>query len=97
MFVPGSQPYVGEMSGIDGVYVWYQDENLTIWQSDYGSGDQTGSTFNIVETIVLPGASSSSRQNHLISAAEFSCKVYDGNGNSKTITNCILRGPCCEY
>lgn len=79
-------------NGIDGAGIAYTDASGIDWRSDYGTANQTGSTFNIVEHIVNTDGYS-----HKISKATFSCKLYDGNGNSKTVTNGVLRGRSIIY
>lgn len=70
-----------------GVYVSYL-VNDVLWSSDLGSGDQTGSSFTITEFI----DNNTDYTSEKIVAATFSCKLYDGNGNSKTVTNGKYRG-----
>lgn len=57
------------------------------WTSDY-TGDQTGSTFSITEFI----DNNLDAQSYKIVSATFSCKLYDSNGNVKTLTNGKFRG-----
>jgi hypothetical protein len=79
-------------NGIDGCVVTYTDASGTIWSTDYGTGNQTGSTFNIVEHITNTDGNSPK-----ISKATFSCKLYDENGHTKTLTNGIYRGRTIHY
>ena len=61
----------------------------TEWSTSKGTANQTGSTFNIVQTVDNPDLSGTF---YLKVKATFSCKVYDGAGNSKTITNGLYIG-----
>lgn len=67
----------------NGVRIVYYDENGDQWASDYGSADQTGSTFVIQDTKyrIFGG------DKYMKVKAGFSCKVYDGSGSFKTITD----------
>jgi hypothetical protein len=82
----------GHPTGIDGAGVGFIDPDGVMWRTDEGTGDQTGSTFKITEYITNPDASSPK-----ICKAVFSCKLYDGNGNIKTLTDGILRGRVLHY
>jgi hypothetical protein len=92
MFHTGSYPYARYVSGssgalTDGAIVMHIDDNGTEWGSNYGSADQTGSTFEIVEQIANNDGWSSG-----ISKARFSCKLYDKQGNMKMFTTGEIRG-----
>ena len=67
-------------SASDGAFFSYTDANNVTWSTQ--KGVQTGSTFKISEYIVDPTGLCP-----MIATYEFSCKIYDGNGNSKTVTN----------
>lgn len=71
----------------DGAVVLYTDDNGIAWRSDSGTGNQAGSTFQIVEH--FPNSDGFSKK---ISRVKFSCKLYDGKGNVKTLTNGEVRG-----
>ena len=91
MFNPGVYPFgkSGKGSGsqaIDGVVVVHTDASGKYWASDLGTGDQTGSKFEIVEHIANNDGFS-----QRITKAKFNCKLYDGLGNSKTLTNGEIR------
>ena len=73
--------------GKNGVVIFYVDKNKTHWSSDFGSGDQTGSRFEIVEH-----KANNDFFSRRISKATFNCKLYDGNGNSKVLTNGEIKG-----
>jgi hypothetical protein len=78
--------------GVDGAGICFVDNSGVIWRSDYGTANQTGSTFNITEHIANTDGTS-----HRITKANFSCKLYDDNGNVKTLTNGIFRGRTLLY
>ncbi len=78
-FPVGSFPYsVNALNGIE-ISVW---DNHVRWSTSMGSGNQTGSTFNIVQT-------KDDQQGYLYidTYITFSCKVYNSAGAMKTITN----------
>lgn len=92
MFHTGTYPYSKYKSGstgslTDGAVVMHVDENGTVWSSNYGAADQTGSTFEIVEHIT-----NNDGWSKRISKARFSCKLYDKQGNMKAFTNGEVRG-----
>jgi hypothetical protein len=77
-------------NGISGARVFYIDANGVEWTTDKGVADQTGSTFAISYYMdysdpKAPGIFKKVK-------ASFSCKVYDGLGNSKTISNGSFSG-----
>lgn len=63
--------------------------NGTEWSTSMGTANQTGSTFNIVQAVDNPDITGTL---YVKVKATFSCKVYDGLGNSKTITNGLYIG-----
>lgn len=89
IFASGSHGYGLAQSSsatTNGGTIVYFDKNGKYWDSELGS--QTGSTFNVTEVI--------ENENHLygkIVTAEFSCKLYDEEGNSIQVTEGIIRGP----
>jgi len=68
---------------ISGIVIQWWDSSNVMWSTEIGTGDQTGSNFTIV----------ASKQEWPFSDqlmkvyATFNCKLYDGNGNTKTLTN----------
>jgi hypothetical protein len=80
-FTAGNYNYTTEE--INGVSISWRDETTgTIWTTYNGSADQTGSAFVIEQVKVL-----SSQFEYTIKVlAHFNCKLYDGSGNSKTVT-----------
>lgn len=65
----------------NGVVISYWD-GTTSWRSDLGTADQTGSVFKIVDRKTVASSYYAVKV-----YATFNCKLYDGAGNSKTITN----------
>ena len=91
MIYPGVFPYGITSKGSEdkaenGVVVFHTDANGKYWASDLGIGDQTGSKFEVVEHIANNDGFS-----QRITKARFNCKLYDGQGNSKTLTNGEIR------
>lgn len=61
----------------------YTDGNGTLWSTSLGSGNQSGSNIKITdkaETDVFGDY-------YVNLKLEFNCTIYDGNGNSKVVTN----------
>ncbi|HET6226922.1 MAG TPA: hypothetical protein VFF27_11625 [Bacteroidia bacterium] len=89
MFLVQSYPYYNTPDSTEGAVVFIQDSRGVEWSTDLGSGDQTGSTFQIVEQIkdIVP-------QTRAITKAVFSCKLYDGKGHSKMLMSGSFRGRC---
>ncbi len=90
-FYIGSYPYT-ELN-TNGIYVHWRDESGTTWGSDYGSADQTGSNFVIDQIKEINGQIDYT----LKVLAHFNCKLYDGNGNSKTLTEGKFVGQFANY
>ncbi|KAA9325629.1 hypothetical protein [Adhaeribacter soli] len=91
MVKPGVYPFGKTVKGTgtpakDGIVIVHTDANGKYWTSDFGTGDQTGSTFEVVEHIANNDGFS-----QRITKARFNCKLYDGQGNSKTLTNGEIR------
>jgi hypothetical protein len=82
-FVVGNVNYApGGTGDINGIVVEHRDPSGTMWASNKGSASQSGSVFKI-EAI----KETDSGYQDIKVYATFNCKLYDGNGNSKTLTN----------
>lgn len=79
----GIYPYSSNWSVTDGVTITWYDENGTEWSTDSGSADQTGSNFQI---ITVADAVGDGIFYTIAVTAVFNCKLYDENGNMKTLT-----------
>jgi len=91
MFVLGDYEYGSNNSnGKNGAIVTYMDLDGVIWSSEYGPGEQTGSSFKLVEHI--PNGDQSYLFARNISKVQFSCKLYNEEGTSINATDCELRG-----
>lgn len=73
----------------DGVVVSYIAPDGTMWTTDQGTGDQTGSSFTIVSKEAVSHWMYQARV-----LVTFSCKLYNGTGDVMTLTNASMRGPC---
>ena len=82
-FSVGSYPYAPP-TWLNGVSVGWSDESGKFWSSDNLPGTQSGSTFTI--TNVVDDAADFPNYGVKVTI-EFSCKIYDDAGISKTITN----------
>lgn len=91
MFSVGIFGYGKEYSNplVEGGLVWYIDANGTEWRTDNGTANQTGSSFEIKSITTTNGADAYSGKK--IMEVEFNCKLYDGSGNSKTLTNGLIK------
>ncbi|MCB9334809.1 MAG: hypothetical protein H6586_01555 [Flavobacteriales bacterium] len=86
IFNIGVQPFGSTINETNGVVVFYVDGSGVYWSTDLGVGTQTGSNFEITELSTNSGIESEK-----ITKAIFNCTLYDGNGNSKTVTNGLIR------
>lgn len=79
-FVVGNVNY--SPNNVDGIVIEHTDASGTLWTTDKGNALQTGSVFKI-ETVKEIDANYQQMKIY----ATFNCKLYDDNGNSKTLTN----------
>ncbi|MEO8086636.1 MAG: hypothetical protein ABI763_07450 [Bacteroidota bacterium] len=80
-FQPGTYPFTPEL--VSGVAIHYTDASGEMWGTDMGSANQTGSEFKIIqvrEETVFPDYD-------LKVLSHFHCKLYNVNGQSKTLTD----------
>lgn len=83
-FVTGSVGYHTSITGeINGIVIEHRDPSGSVWASNKGSANQSGSVFRIE---AVKEGNDFGYQNMKVYAT-FNCKLYDGNGNSKTLTN----------
>lgn len=80
-FMPGTYAYSSDAT--KGVSIGWTDNTGKIWSTSSGAADQTGSIFKIVSIADAP----SLIKHYIKVKSEFSCKLYDGNGNTLTLTN----------
>jgi len=66
---------------------WF-DTNQVIWSTSLGTALQTGSTINITEMKEINASGSY----YIKTKITFTCTLYDGNGNSKQLTNGVYVG-----
>jgi hypothetical protein len=83
-FIP-SGVYAFDATLMNGIVVTYYSGG-TEWSSALGSGDQTGSVFTVVERF----ESTATGDFRVKYKATFNCKVYDGLGGQKVITNGVI-------
>lgn len=76
MLEPNSYNFSNASSN-SGAYITLRDKNGVLWTS---LGDQTGSTFSISDR-------GSFQNDYTTIAGTFSCKMYDGFGNMKLLSN----------
>ncbi|HYG14228.1 MAG TPA: hypothetical protein VEC12_00640 [Bacteroidia bacterium] len=72
-FVAGNYPY--SVDAESGVAIYFYDENSVFWSTGFGTGDQTGSTFEI--TALSPHASG------VTVVMKFDCKLYSQDGTQQ--------------
>jgi hypothetical protein len=83
-FAPATIPY--SPNTMNGVTVTYWNGSV-MWRSDLGTADQTGSVFKIVGRKDVTTTFS----DYTVKVyATFNCKLYDGMGHVKTLTNGVL-------
>jgi hypothetical protein len=84
-FAPGTRAYTKDFSVADGIQLGWGDANGEEWGTDYGTGDQTGSTFTIVSVVGAPDLTGTY---YLKTKMQFKCKLYNKTtGAVKEITN----------
>jgi hypothetical protein len=91
MFIVGNYSYgrasrASNENGMNGVVIYYVDNNGVEWFSDKGVATQKNSSFKIVEHIANNDGYSA-----YITKAVFNCTLYDGIGNFKMLTNGEIR------
>lgn len=90
MCQPGSFSYfngISEDSAPTAAIEWI-DAAGEEWTTYYGSGDQTGSSFTITETTEIEAG-----EYYATCHIEFSCKLYDKDGNTIEVENGVAHGP----
>ncbi len=86
-FTPHTYPY--DFDATHGISIEWNDGTGMIWSTDKGTGDQTGSNFEITDRkdfLDLTG------EYYVKIKAQFNCIVYDDFGQSKTFTDGIYIG-----
>ncbi len=81
-FAPGSYDY--SINAQNGVQLSWQDSTSKIWSTSFGTGDQTGSNFNIVSVKDDPDASG---KYYVKVKATFNCTFYDDLGSVLPVVN----------
>lgn len=80
MVTRGSMNFGSELKEEDGVVIQWTDLNGTLWSSDLGTAEQNGSAFTVAShTLNQPTQTTNSQYT---TKGTFSCKLYDGKGNS---------------
>ncbi len=85
-FKPASYPYAqypnNNNGGLlsNGISIDWKDKTGKEWSSIFGTANQTGSTFKILSADGFLGNGQSFLYDKV--TIEFTCKLYDGNGNS---------------
>lgn len=85
LFTMGAKDYSADLSNGISVVLYIDG---TLWSTALGSADQSQSSFSITSA----REKETFGMKFLEVTATFECTVYDGNGNSKTITNGTYRG-----
>ncbi|SFW27578.1 hypothetical protein [Chitinophaga sancti] len=88
-FAAGTRNYTKDFSTMDGVSIGWKDPNGVQWQSNNGSGDQTGSTFSIIS---IEDARDVTGTLYLKTKIRFTCKLYNEAGEVKTVTKGEMLG-----
>jgi hypothetical protein len=84
-FNPGTYPFASSF-GASGITISWSDHSGVDWESNNTPGTQTGSNFTITKVENTSGTLSNGTY-YVTVTATFNCILYDGNGNSKTVTN----------
>lgn len=84
-FAPGARVYTKDFAVADGVIIGWTDANGEEWETDYGTGDQTGSTFSIIS---IADATDLTGTLYLKTKMQFKCKLYNHTtGVMKEVTS----------
>jgi len=86
-FPVGTVAYSPALSNPNGIEISYWD-GTTQWKSNFGTADQTGSAFSIVDRKFTTMGGDYTVKTYLT----FNCKLYDGSGNVKTLTDGVFIG-----
>jgi hypothetical protein len=82
---PGSYPIRKSFKDGNGVMISWMDADGEIWSTEFGTGDQTGSTFNIINITDLPNDYGTF---YIMTKMQFNCKLYNSKtGAMKQISN----------
>lgn len=73
--------YQWSVGAASGIRIYYEAPNGIVWSTDAGTGNQSGSNFVVTFTEDRTGPDRERIK------ARFNCKLYDGLGNTKTVTN----------
>ena len=68
---------------VDGVIIRYTDIYGKVWSTDFGAANQSNSSF----TVTNVEANTMDDKSEMLATAEFSCTLYDGDGNETLVTN----------
>jgi len=77
---------------VDGVIITYVDADGVNWTTSKGTGDQSGSSFNISAAVDATDGVSQK-----VATGTFSCKLYDGDGNEIVVTNGSFKGRAATF
>lgn len=88
LITQGAMPFGSDSEKKEGVEVRWVDENNKEWSTAFGSGDQTGSAFQVTskKTIEYPQPWLGEYVLYKVEG-NFHCTLYDKEGNSMTVTN----------
>ena len=75
----------------NGVAVQWTDDNGTVWSTDFGSGNQTGSTFTITDVIATERDFYGNYRNVKVRIL-FSCILYNQSGGSMRLERGVFVG-----
>ncbi|HVZ96563.1 MAG TPA: hypothetical protein VG847_06795 [Chitinophagaceae bacterium] len=81
-FATGSYPY--SIDAQSGIQIEWQDSTSKVWSTSFGTGDQTGSNFQIVSVTDNPD---SSGKYYVKVKATFNCIFYDDLGSALPVVN----------
>jgi hypothetical protein len=88
----GNYPYT--IDAAEGIRILIKDLNNVTWSTSLGTADQTGSSFSITKSkgVTYNDKKMDTKGYYEEVEFSFSCKLYDGNGNVKTLTNGLFSG-----
>lgn len=87
LFQVGDYPY--SIDALNGVEIYWRDQNDTLWSTSFGTANQVGNVFTLTDKQVEPDLQGTGY--YAVKAKmTFNCTLYDNSGNSKALTDGIF-------
>lgn len=87
-FQAGSYSYTQDLKNNSGVQIHWIDTTGKTWASEFGSADQSGSAFQIINRVNLDTSYNTTGITHgIYIRCAFNCKLYDNTGKNMELKN----------